>query len=162
MKTIVCRIDRCLACRSCELACVVAHSKSGNLADAMREPERPAPRVRVRAADKKGDGVRPRSKAVQCRQCANAACIEACGVSGAIRRDEVTGVIMIDPEQCTGCWACELACPHGAILRSKDGRYAIVCDRCGDRDVPACVEACLAEALVLKGTDSKGPSGRKQ
>ena len=46
--------DRCLACRSCELACSVAHSESAELEAAIAEELPPTRRVVV-ASD--GDGL---------------------------------------------------------------------------------------------------------
>lgn len=52
-----------------------------------------------------------------CRQCsAGAECVEACP-EDAFRRDENGALLITD--RCTGCGACEPACPYGAItLRS--------------------------------------------
>jgi carbon-monoxide dehydrogenase iron sulfur subunit len=75
--------DRCLACRSCELACSVAHSESAELEAAIAEELPPTRRVVV-ASD--GDGL----EALRCEQCLEPLCAFACK-SGALRRDPVSG-----------------------------------------------------------------------
>ena len=61
-KTIVCRIERCMACHSCEIACAVAHSQSKELATAVLEEPKPQKRVTVEAAGS-------HALALQCRHC---------------------------------------------------------------------------------------------
>ena len=148
MKEIFCRIDRCLGCRSCEIACAVEHSVSGELVSAVSEEPLPGYRVRVLNLDERGAHVRLRSVALQCRQCAEPPCAEAC-ITGGIIKDEMTGVVRFDSERCVGCWSCTMVCPFGAIIRVSDSGSAVKCDRCEDRDIPACVAACPTKSLVF-------------
>ena len=148
MKEIFCRIERCIGCRSCELACAVEHSQSKELGAAAQEEPRPAHRISVQAVDEKGGKVRLRSVALQCRQCAEPACAAAC-IAGGIVKDEETGVVRFNPDRCVGCWSCTMVCPHGAIIRMTDRGLAVKCDRCPDREVPACVDACPTRALMF-------------
>ena len=46
-KEIFVRLDRCMGCRSCELACAVEHSGSKSLYGAMAEQPRPKHRLYV-------------------------------------------------------------------------------------------------------------------
>lgn len=147
MKQIVCRIEKCLGCRSCELACAVEHSQSKRLVEAMHEPMFPTPRIRVELIDEKGTTHRYRTLALQCRHCENAFCVQAC-ISGGIYRDERTGDVQINPEKCVACWSCIMVCPFGAIVRHEGLHRAIKCDHCPDREMPACVDACPTNALV--------------
>ncbi len=135
MKRIYCVIEKCLACRSCELACAAAHSV-------------PRPRIHVEAIDERGSFHRVRTIAVQCRYCEDPACAAAC-ISGGIRKDDASGAIIIRMEKCVGCWSCIMACPIGAIRRNENTRQALKCDRCPDLEVPACIAACPTRALVL-------------
>jgi carbon-monoxide dehydrogenase iron sulfur subunit len=41
-----------------------------------------------------------------------------------------------------------MICPYGVIGQGSEKRVAVKCDRCPDMDVPACVDACPAGALV--------------
>ncbi len=148
MKRIYCRIEKCLACRGCEIACAVAHSESGSLMDAVREETAPKHRITVRVFDRDGKTHRTRAIAIQCRHCTDPPCVEACPEQ-CIQKDERTGEVFIDREGCTGCWICVKACPYGAIIRHRGLRTALICDHCPEREVPACVEACHTGALLF-------------
>lgn len=131
-----------MACRLCEIACLVAHSKSKKIIKAYKE-EFPSltPRLII---EQKG----PLSFAIQCRHCKDAPCVEAC-VTGAMKRDKKTGTVSHDREKCVGCWMCVMSCPFGVILMdTKEKKVATKCDLCEDVGSPACVDACPNEALV--------------
>jgi carbon-monoxide dehydrogenase iron sulfur subunit len=147
VKRIYCRIEKCLACRACEIACAVAHSESGNLMDAVREETTPKHRINVRVFESGGRSPLTRAIAIQCRHCIDPPCAEACPEQ-CIQRDEKTGEVFIDQGSCTGCWVCVKVCPYGAIIRHRGLRTALICDHCPDRKIPACVGACRTGALV--------------
>jgi carbon-monoxide dehydrogenase iron sulfur subunit len=149
MKRIFCEIERCLACRSCELACAAAHTPSKNLLKAIQEGEIPRPRIYIEAIDEKGALYRVRAIAIQCRHCEEPACALAC-ISGGIRKDDETGNIIVNLEKCVGCWSCIMVCPIGAIKRSENRHQALKCDRCPDLETPACMVACPTGALILR------------
>ena len=130
--------DHCLACRSCELACSVAHSESDALEAAIAEEFPPTRRVVLAAA---ADGL----EALRCEQCLEPLCAFACK-SGALRRDPATGRVTLDDARCVGCYMCLMVCPFG--IRPDPARRRVVrCDVCQDRAIPACVEACPTGAL---------------
>jgi len=130
--------DRCLACRSCELACSVVHSASNELEAAIAEEFPPTRRVVLAAA---ADGL----EALRCEQCLEPLCAFACK-SGALRRDPATGRVMLDDARCVGCYMCLMVCPFG--IRPDPARDRVVrCDVCEGRATPACVEACPTGAL---------------
>ena len=138
-----------MACRLCEIACLVAHSKSKKIIKAYKE-EFPnlTPRLVI---EQKG----PLSFAIQCRHCKDAHCVEAC-VTGAMKRDKKTGAVSHDREKCVGCWMCVMSCPFGVILMdTKEKKVATKCDLCADVGSPACVDACPNAALVLKESEKK-------
>ena len=141
-KEIFVRLDRCMGCHSCEMACAVAHSVGQCLYAALSES--PVPKARVYV-----EGVAPdKSVPILCRHCEEAPCMHAC-IAGAISRSEA-GVVVTDPDTCIGCWTCVMVCPYGVIGRHLEARKAYRCDRCPDREIPACVNACPAKALVYQ------------
>lgn len=148
MKELFCRIDRCLGCKTCELACAVEHSSGKNLLSALEEFPRPAHRVIVQSFAEKDDHSRLKSVAVQCRQCIDPMCATAC-IAGGIVKDAETGIVSFNHDKCVGCWSCTMVCPFGAIIRDKTSHIAVKCDRCEGRPIPACVEACPVKALVV-------------
>jgi anaerobic carbon-monoxide dehydrogenase iron sulfur subunit len=131
MRRIFCKIEKCLACRSCELACAAAHATH-------------RPRIHVQAVDDRGI----RAIAIQCRNCEDPACAIAC-ISGGIRKDENTGDIIFNLDRCVGCWSCIMVCPVGAITRNDTMHQALKCDRCPDLECPACIAACPTGALIM-------------
>jgi len=144
-KIIACRIQRCLGCRSCELACALEHSESKTLREAVRESPRPQRRVTVERA---GAGGLP----LQCRHCEDAPCIAVCPTD-AMHRAEEGGPVAIEADRCIGCRMCILVCPFGVVSLRRDGRAVVKCDQCIERtqagQKPACVAACPTGALVF-------------
>lgn len=130
--------ERCLACRNCELACSVAHSRSGRLETAISEDVPPKRRVTL-AAVKHG------IQALRCQQCLEPLCVFSCK-SGALFRDPASGRIVLEETRCLGCFMCLMVCPFG--IRPDPATDRVVrCDVCGDLDKPACVTACPTGAL---------------
>jgi carbon-monoxide dehydrogenase iron sulfur subunit len=139
-KEIFVRIDRCVGCRTCEVACAVEHSAAKSLFAAISE--KPVPRKRLYIEATAGLNV-----PLLCRHCEDAPCVRSC-VTGALSQDALTRIVGHDADKCIGCWMCTMVCPYGVIGRKKEQRVAVKCDRCPDREQPACVEACPTRALV--------------
>lgn len=142
-KVIVCRVERCLGCRSCEMACALEHSASKDLREAVRESPRPQRRVTVETA---GAGGLP----IQCRHCEDAPCVAVCP-TGALHRETDLGPVLLERDYCIGCRMCMLVCPFGVIGLARDGKAVVKCDQCIERTAagqdPACVSACPTRAL---------------
>ncbi len=153
MKQILVDVNKCLACKSCEIACAVIHSESNNLFGAVLQEKKPKQRVYVEA----GEGI---SFPLQCRQCEEARCVQAC-MSGAMYRDAESGLVWNDPDRCVGCWMCVMVCPFGAILQDKEQKVAVKCDRCVDIQIPACVQACPTKAIKFTEIDDFSKKVRK-
>ncbi|MTJ82994.1 MAG: 4Fe-4S dicluster domain-containing protein [Telmatospirillum sp.] len=155
---------KCIGCRTCEVACVLAHANHCEGACALAEPnpaaDRPSclsfmPRLTVIKTETV-------STVVNCHHCEDAPCANACP-SGAIvyRKNSV----QIDQDRCLGCKTCMMACPFGAMnvitvpgsrmfagVAIATGRKAQAhkCDLCIDREGgPACVSVCPTKALRL-------------
>jgi carbon-monoxide dehydrogenase iron sulfur subunit len=152
MKEVLVRLDRCMGCRSCQLACAVEHSATKTLFGAISEKDKPRYRIYVERAD---DVNIP----LTCRHCDPAPCVDAC-ISGSLTRDE-RGAVIQKPDRCVGCWTCMMVCPYGVVGRQVEQRVATKCDRCPDRDVPACVSACPTKALVYAEVEEFGGTVRK-
>ncbi len=140
---IVVDLKRCLACRSCELACAKVHAGFVDIVDALLAGAHLVPRVMVIAAA-------GRAVPVQCRHCEDAPCVTVCP-SGALYKDEVTGRVLTAPEKCIGCRACVRVCPYEAVIWDEHGETVVKCDVCeGIIEVgeePWCVRACPTGAL---------------
>jgi anaerobic dimethyl sulfoxide reductase subunit B (iron-sulfur subunit) len=86
---------------------------------------------------------------VACTQCQETPCLLSCP-TGAIYKDEETGIICIRQEFCIGCHSCSLACPFGVPRFDKNGKME-KCQMCRERIdnglEPACVHTCPTKAL---------------
>ena len=138
-------INRCLACRSCELACSEVHSRSGKLEEAVTESPLPA---RMVSLERAGGHAVP----LRCINCEDAPCAEICPM-GALKKAP-DGTVSVQADLCTGCKMCMIVCPLGVLHFTPDGRCAVMCDSCTDlqenNQQPACVRACPTGALKLK------------
>ncbi|WP_310606824.1 electron transport protein HydN [Buttiauxella brennerae] len=142
---------KCIGCRTCEVACVMAHQAEGDLTTLSKDNF--FPRIHVI----KGYNI---STAVLCRQCEDAPCANVCP-NGAIDRQD--GFISVSQEKCIGCKTCVIACPYGTMevvtkpVAQQHGAFAAStmvkaeahkCDLCHTRaNGPACIEACPTDAL---------------
>ena len=142
MKVIGVHLDRCTACKTCELYCAVERGSNGKtLLKAVQEFPVPKSRVRV-----EGNG--NASMPLQCRQCLDAPCLEAC-LAGALDRDPETHMVVIHEERCIACWTCTIFCPYGVIYPWPERQMALKCDRCNYMEYPVCVDVCPTHALEL-------------
>lgn len=151
-KEIFVNVSRCTGCKTCEIACAVEHSKSKDLYGALSESPTPKARLQVEGSS---SGL---SVVVLCRHCEDAPCMHAC-ITGAIYRDDRSAVIT-DTDKCIGCWTCVMVCPFGVIGRHLQTQKAYRCDRCPDREVPACVESCPTKALSFEPSSELSRSKR--
>lgn len=137
---------RCLACRSCELACAVAHSRSRELRWAIHEEPRPMRRVLVIKTEAGIDALR-------CEQCEEPLCVFSCK-TGALHRAPDDWRVVLDEDQCVGCLMCLMVCPFG--IRPDPVREQVArCDVCRGLDTPACVDACPTDALDVEDVPAR-------
>ena len=125
--------EKCIGCRTCEVACMMSHQSSAT-------PVAFTSRIRV----VKGATF---TTAVGCHQCEDAPCANVCP-TGAIHR--AAGAWRVEQARGIGCKSCMVACPFGAMqVRVVEDRVqALKCDLCAHREGgPACVEACPTHAL---------------
>jgi formate dehydrogenase iron-sulfur subunit len=84
-----------------------------------------------------------------CQHCQKPACAGVCPVS-AIKKNPVTGAVVIDPDKCIGCRYCYQACPFKVPRFDFHKRITRKCHLCYNRVPklkPACVAACPVQAL---------------
>jgi Fe-S-cluster-containing hydrogenase component 2 len=121
--------EKCIGCGSCETACSFANE--GEFRPSMS-------RIQVFRFDM---GI---NVPMTCLQCEDAPCASVCK-TGALVRDEETGVVNIDEDKCIGCRMCVMACPFGNISYSSEKKTSFKCDQCGGD--PQCAEFCPTGAI---------------
>jgi carbon-monoxide dehydrogenase iron sulfur subunit len=156
-KHISVRIDRCVGCHTCELACAIAHSQSQDIETMIMGGENPGYRIHVETYG-------PRSIPISCQHCEEAACALACP-TGAVKRNAPGKPVLVEDERCIGCSMCVQACPFGVIALRPDGKIAFKCDLCIGRLAqglePACVSSCPTKALTLQEDERSNKDKRR-
>ena len=137
---------KCVACKSCELACAIEHSKSKELRNAIAESPLPLQRVKV-------EGIGELAIPLQCRHCEDAPCVKICPTKATVKSGQEEPVL-IKKELCIGCKMCMVVCPFGVISLDRGGKAVVKCDLCIERlkdgKMPACVSVCPTKALQFK------------
>lgn len=155
----------CNGCYNCQIACKDEHVANDWTPYAKPQPETGQFWLKLHETVR---GYVPKVKVAYrahlCMHCDNAACIANCPVEGAIYRRE-DGLVIINPEKCTGCKRCVDSCPYDAIYYNADLNIAQKCTGCAhllDRGwkEPRCVDAC--PTLALKMLDESEISNIKE
>lgn len=129
-------LNRCIGCKSCEVACENEHNNSK--------------RLNVKYIDRnKFPNTKRSFIPFRCNHCSKAPCINICPTL-AIERTKY-GTVIIDKSKCIGCKLCQMSCPYGAI--SVSNGVADKCDACHhkiqDGYMPSCVTSCPSSATMF-------------
>ncbi len=137
---------KCTGCHQCEIACSAWHE--GQFRPSLA-------RLRVEADPASG-----KVRAFACTQDRCGKCRDACP-EGAIKTRSVPvkvssgtiqcTVLVVEPDECTGCGVCVDVCPLKVIFLHPDTGKAVKCDLCDGE--PQCVLACqnpLVQAVELR------------
>jgi len=132
--------DNCIGCHACEAAC----SEKNDL----------PPHLAFRSVGYVESGTHPNFTRINismaCNHCDDPVCLKGCPTRAYTKFTEY-GAVLQDPDICFGCGYCTWVCPYNAPqLDPVKGRVE-KCNMCVDRlEVglkPACVSACLGNAL---------------
>ena len=146
--------DNCIGCHACEAACSEKNDNPAHLA--------------FRSVGYVEGGSYPDFKrmniSMACNHCDNPVCMKGCPTKAYTKHAEY-GAVLQDPETCFGCGYCTWVCPYNAPqLGPIEGKVS-KCNMCVDRlEVglkPACVSACLGNALNF-GVVENMPENREQ
>lgn len=146
MKRIIVEYEKCDGCKNCSVACMQAHRKDeGTVYDLdLTNPENESRNFILK--DKNGN-YRP----IFCRHCDEPECVLSC-MSGALKKDEVTGLVTYDEKKCGSCFMCVMSCPFGVLKPDNVTRTKVIkCDFCQETGgEPSCVKACPKQAIHVE------------
>lgn len=146
--------DNCIACHACESAC----SEKNNL-----PPHLAFRKVGYIEGGSYPDVLRV-NVSMACNHCEDPVCLKACPTRAYTKYAEY-GAVLQDPDICFGCGYCTWACPYNAPQLDPVKGQVEKCNMCVDRLEqglkPACVAACLGNALEF-GVIEELPNGREQ
>ena len=146
--------DNCIGCHACEAAC---SEKNDN-----------PPHISFRSVGYVEGGTYPSftrmNISMACNHCDDPVCLKGCP-TGAYTKHAEYGAVLQDPDTCFGCGYCTWVCPYNAPqLDPLEGQVS-KCNMCVDRlEVglkPACVSACLGNALNF-GVVENTPENRDE
>jgi len=146
--------DNCIGCHACEAACSEKNDLPAHIA--------------FRSVGYVEGGSWPDYKRVNismaCNHCDDPVCLKGCPTRAYTKHAEY-GAVIQDPEICFGCGYCTWVCPYNAPQLDPLAGVVQKCNMCVDRlEVglkPACVSACLGNALDF-GVIENTPQGRHQ
>ncbi|MDZ7761489.1 MAG: 4Fe-4S binding protein [Desulfovermiculus sp.] len=130
------RMERCIGCYSCSLACsrLVHGSVSWKRAG-----------IRIHTSG----GLSTGFEAQVCLACNPAPCVQVCPT--AAMRQRKGGGVVYKQSLCIQCGECAKACPVDAIYMDPEKVEPVVCIHCG-RCVPFCPHDCLEMVQVETGS----------
>lgn len=153
MKVFAIDLSVCNGCYCCQIACKDEHVANDWSPYAKPQPDTGQFWIGITELVR---GQVPKVKVTYiprlCHHCDEAPCVAACKSEAIIKRDD--GLVLIQPEKCTGCKLCKDACPHDAIFFNENLNIAQKCTGCAhlldndpEWDVPRCVDQCPTDAL---------------
>lgn len=146
--------DNCIGCHACESAC----SEKNDL----------PPHLSFRSVGYVEGGSFPNytrmNISMACNHCDDPVCLKGCPTRAYTKHPEY-GAVIQDPDICFGCGYCTWVCPYNAPQLDPVNGQVEKCNMCVDRlEVglkPACVSACLGNALNF-GVVENTPENREQ
>lgn len=126
------RMDQCIGCHSCSLACARLIHKNLSWSTAG---------IRIHSSG----GLSTGFMAEKCVACDPAPCAEVCP-TGAFKQRKGGGVI-VKKKLCIRCGDCLTVCPVDAIYQNHEGEV-FVCIHCG-----RCVDFCPQDCLEMQEVD---------
>ncbi len=146
--------DNCIGCHACEAACSEKNDNPGHIA--------------FRSVGFVEGGTYPDYSrlniSMACNHCDDPVCLKGCPTRAYTKFAEY-GAVLQDPDICFGCGYCTWVCPYNAPQLDPVKGQVSKCNMCVDRlEVglkPACVTACLGNALDFGVIENK-PENRTQ
>lgn len=139
----------CVGCQTCKVSCKISNEVPGS---ALWNHLESLDGEEIYVATGAYPAVKVAYRPMLCNHCENPACVAQCP-TGAMTKDEVTGIVASDPEVCIGCQTCVAACPYAAPSLDEIDSVITKCNFCINRveegALPYCVESCPANARIF-------------
>lgn len=141
--------SRCTGCKTCMFAC----KDFNNLSETISF--RQVYVVSGGTTERKPDGSFATSCVAYavssaCQHCSLPTCVVNCP-TGAMAKEDETGLVLVDAHRCIGCGMCATVCPYNAPKVDIEAGHSVKCDGCVSRVheglKPVCVLACPVRAL---------------
>lgn len=137
---------KCDGCRNCFVACMQAHRRdSGSIYDLdLTDPQNESRNRIVRGSD-------GTYTPIFCRHCDQPECVMSC-MSGALKKDKETGLVLYDETRCGSCFMCVMNCPYGVLKADTSTSTKVIkCDFCMEHGTqPSCAKACPTGAIYVR------------
>jgi formate dehydrogenase iron-sulfur subunit len=166
-------VSKCMACRSCQVACKAWNDLPGEVTLCLGCYDNPPDlspdtwnRIAFWEIEREGGQVAWLFRPVRCMHCADAPCVRVCP-TGALSKDPL-GFTAYDESKCNGCGYCTQFCPFD-VPRLKEADLwgkgkTTKCTFCQDRVhnglIPACAKACPTGAIKFGERDELVAEGR--
>ena len=157
--------DVCTGCKTCQVACKETYKlpvnnlyrKVYNYQGGSWKP--------TEAGHYVPEGVFGYFVSLACNHCTNPACVANCP-TGAMQKDEETGIVLVNAEDCIGCESCLTGCPYGVRQMNPKTNTIEKCTLCFQRKndenwVPACVHNCCCGARTFGDLDDPNSEAAK-
>jgi len=135
-KVIFLDLNRCIYCRSCEVACEREHNGRSFISVLLLDEKHSVP--------------------MNCRHCEKSPCVAVCPTEALTKLEN--GPVIIETMKCVGCSLCAMVCPFGILELDYSSKVMRKCDLCIHRlkenKLPACVSSCPARALSYDEFDA--------
>jgi Fe-S-cluster-containing dehydrogenase component len=157
MKVFTIDISKCNGCHNCQVACKDEHVGNDWTPYAKPQPDTGHFWMKINETVR---GSVPKVKMsyvpLLCMHCDNPPCLMACAGNAIYKRKD--GIVIIDPEKCTGCRKCLDSCPYRVLYFNQDLKIVQKCTGCAhllDKGwkEPRCVESCPTMALSFAEED---------
>lgn len=134
----------CVGCQTCVISCKTSNEVQGegywshviSLDESKDELYNPT-----------GSPVSMHFRPTLCNHCESPLCVASCP-TGAVHKDEATGIVAVDQDICIGCDSCSKECPYSIPFLDAEKKMMSKCNFCAGRveagKQPYCVESCPA------------------
>lgn len=158
-------LNRCFGCQTCAVACKIANNMpvdtAFNIVYTKDDNDFSHPGKAVAKGDfcyDNAGGTFPNSILqffpLSCQHCSNPTCVEVCP-TGASSKDEETGIVSINSDECIGCQSCIQACPYDVRVMLENVEHYLDIE-VGEADAPPHLSGTVEKCTFCKNLIGRG------